>query len=363
MKPAIARSQPVDGARAAPLRPIRLMIVDDSLIARSVLARLIEAGEDLEIVASLPGARQAIEALQTETVDVILLDLEMPGMGGLEALPLIIKAARGARILVVSSHTAEGTEQTLSALALGAADTLNKPDRGQFKGAYPEALLGKIRALARHATAPKPILAKAGSAHPLRTAPMTRPGILAIGASTGGIHAMRLLLDALPPPIGIPILVTQHLPPQFMPVFARQLEMASGYHTVVAEDEMPLTPDQIIVAPGKAHLTICKQADRLQVRLDNSKSVSGFTPSVDPMFASVAEAFGRRALGVLLSGMGRDGVIGAERIVEVGGTIMAQDELSSSVWGMPRAAAEAGLASAILPPDEIAGKIAASLRA
>jgi two-component system chemotaxis response regulator CheB len=182
--------------------------------------------------------------------------------------------------------------------------------------------------------------------------------VLAIGASTGGIHALGVLFEALPERIGIPILVTQHLPAPFVPVFARQLRIASGRDAVVAEDGMPLIADRVFLAPGDAHLTLDTSGDAPVVRLLQGRSASGCMPSVDPMFASVAAAFGRGALGVVLTGMGRDGLEGASRLVDSGGSILAQDEASCAVWGMPRAILDAGLASAALPPDKIARRIA-----
>ena len=183
--------------------------------------------------------------------------------------------------------------------------------------------------------------------------------VLAIGASTGGIHALALLFKALPKRIGVPILVTQHLPAAFMPVFARQLGAAAQREALVAEDATELLPDRIILAPGDAHLTLDTSSDRPVVRLTGGRSASGCMPSLDPMFSSVAAAFGRGALGVVLTGMGRDGVEGAARIIAGGGSILAQDEGSCAVWGMPRAILEAGLACAVLPPDKIARRIAA----
>jgi two-component system chemotaxis response regulator CheB len=185
--------------------------------------------------------------------------------------------------------------------------------------------------------------------------------VLAIGASTGGVHALANLFAGLPPKLGIPILVTQHLPPAFMPHFARQLTSASGYETVLAEEGTPVEPGRILIAPGDAHLTVGKQAGRLIVRLDRCPAASGCMPSVDPMFASLADEIGDRTLGVVLTGMGRDGAQGAARVVAAGGSILAQDEASSAVWGMPRAVIEAGLAAAVLPPHELAELIGSRL--
>jgi two-component system chemotaxis response regulator CheB len=182
--------------------------------------------------------------------------------------------------------------------------------------------------------------------------------ILAIGASTGGIHALGILFHALPKRIGVPILVTQHLPMPFMPVFARQLSAIAHRQAVVAEDGMVLQPDHILLAPGDAHLTVERSKDSAIVRLTNGRTNSGCMPSVDPMLASIGAVYGSAALGVVLTGMGRDGVDGAARMVACGGSIIAQDEASCAVWGMPRAVLEAGLVSAVLPPDKIARRIA-----
>jgi len=340
------------------------MIIDDSLVARTALRRMAESADDLQVVAVAATAQHALEVLGTERVDVILLDLEMPGMGGLEALPKLIEKGQGARILVVSALTPDGAEHTLAALSLGAADTLPKPDGRSFHGGYRDILLGKIRevgnsaAEAPHASAsePRPIALA-------RPFPGKPPRALAIGASTGGVHALATFFGHLPRRIGIPILVTQHQPPAFIPYFSRQLKTVSGRDTLLAVEGMAVEPDRIVIAAGDAHLAVRSQAGRLFVRLDDSPAPSGCMPSVDPMFASLAEEIGDRALGVVLTGMGRDGAQGAARIVAAGGAILVQDETSSAVWGMPRAVAEAGLASAVLPPEDIADLIGTSLGA
>jgi len=187
------------------------------------------------------------------------------------------------------------------------------------------------------------------------------PHVLAIGASTGGIHALGQLLGALGPKVRMPILVTQHLPGSFMDPFVRQMRAASGRGTVIAQEGMAVLPGQIIVAPGEAHMTVAaSNKGAVVVRLEDGPVPSGCRPSVDPMFSSVAKVYGSHALGIVLSGMGRDGADGAARIVAAGGTILAQDSASSAVWGMPGAVASAGLASAVLPPDEIGARITAA---
>lgn len=335
----------------------RVMIVDDSLVARTVLSRIVEGEPDFEIVAKATTGEMAIARLAETAVDVILLDLEMPGIGGIGALPRILELARGAQVLVVSALTAEGAEHTLAALSMGAADTLLKPRAGQFDAEYTRALVGKIRALAvRARSAP----AKAGeqAPRPLRQALPARPQALAIGASTGGIHALCLLLAALPKRFDLPIFVAQHLPETFMDTLSRQLAAASGRPAMVAGPGTVAASGRIHVAPGDGHLIVAREAGRLVTRIARFASPSGCTPSVDPLFDSLADATGGQAIGVVLSGMGRDGASGAARLVNAGGLVFAQDAATSAVWGMPRAVAEAGLASAVLPPAGIAARVA-----
>ena len=347
-----------DAGSAQRLRkPIRLMIVDDSMVARAVLSRMIEADGNFEIAGVAGTAEHAIEALGQIMVDIVLLDLEMPGVGGLKSIPEILQAAKGAKVLIVSSLAEEGAEETVAALALGAADTLPKPGTGRFNGRFSEVLLGKLRELG-HADRDSvpPVAAKpvAGKLRQQSDAPLQ---LLAIGASTGGIHALGAFFEELPDRIGVPILITQHLPPAFMTVFARQLSVAAKREALVAEDGMKLLPDRIVIAPGEAHLVVDEIGGTLVARLLNTKVASGCMPSVDPMLASAGAVLGPGALGIVLTGMGRDGAEGAKRLVEAGGSVMAQDEASSAVWGMPRTVAEAGLACAILPPAKLARRV------
>jgi two-component system chemotaxis response regulator CheB len=334
------------------------MIVDDSMVARAVLSRMIDADGNFEIAGVAGTAEDAIEALGQVMVDIVLLDLEMPGVGGLKSIPRILEAAKGAKVLIVSSLAEEGAEETVAALALGAADTLPKPGTGRFNGRFSEVLLGKLRELGYAERTSLPVSSAVPPAKMLRTQSDQPLELLAIGSSTGGIHALGVFFAALPDRIGVPILITQHLPPAFMTVFARQLSVAARREAVVAEDGMKLLPDRIYVAPGEAHLLVDEVAGKLVARLLVAKVASGCLPSVDPMLASAGKILGGGALGVVLTGMGRDGAEGAKRLVEAGGAVMAQDEQSSAVWGMPRAVAEAGLACAVLPPDKLARRVA-----
>jgi two-component system chemotaxis response regulator CheB len=335
------------------------MIVDDSTVARAVLSRMVESDPAFEITAVAGTAEDAIEALGECRVDIVLLDLEMPGAGGLKSIPRIIAAAGGAKVMIVSSLAEDGAEQTVAALAQGAADTMPKPGTGRFNGKFSEILLGKLKALGYASVNAAPaVVPNGGTRALLRAMPSDPIDVLAIGASTGGIHSLGALFQALPARIGVPILVTQHLPIPFMSVFARQLGAVARRDAVVAEDGMELVPDRIFVAPGDAHLSVDPSPRGVVVRLTHGRSSSGCMPSVDPMLASAGAIYGSGALGVVLTGMGRDGVEGASRLVACGGSILAQDEASCAVWGMPRAILEAGLACAVLPPEKIARRIA-----
>ena len=338
---------------------IRVYIVDDSSLVRSIFSRLIEAEPGLELAGTASSAEDAISQLATLHVHVILLDLEMPGMGGMAAMPQITKLAGSAKILVVSSLTAEGAEHTVRALGAGAADTMLKPGPGGFDQGYRESLVERIRALGR-----RPLRRADGEARPaasnvsIRQAPANhRAKIVAIGASTGGVHATGLVLAKLPERIGVPILVTQHLPPMFSEAYANQLQDISGRDVAIAEDGMALIADRVILAPGDAHLCLRKTKQGPVVQLDSKPSVTGCLPSVDNMFASLAEVYGAQVLGVVLTGMGRDGTEGAQALVEAGAAVLAQNEASSVVWGMPGSIAKAGLASGVLHPHDIANRI------
>lgn len=340
-------------------QPIRLMIVDDSPVARAVLSRMIGQQRGFEVVALAHSAAEALKLLRSIHVDIVLLDLEMPEGSGLEALPRILEEGRGAQVLIVSSMAEAGAQAAVRALALGASDTLPKPGAGIFAGRFAEILADRLRRIGRARRDSDDADGPASGRIRLRALREGPVECLALGASTGGLHALNSLLRALPAQIGIPILVTQHLPALFMPFFARQLAEASGRQAVLAEDRQPLRPDQIHVAPGTAHLTLERRGSGVRVRLDNTPTPSGCLPSLDPMFEAVAETYGPAGLGVVLSGMGRDGTRGGEALVAAGGTVFAQDRASSAIWGMPRSAAEAGLASAVAAPAELARRAAA----
>jgi len=370
---------PGKGAVRAPMRPrrkskINVMIVDDSLTVRTIFKRMVESDPSMDVCATASSGERAIASIQKTEANVVLLDLEMPGMGGIAALPQILSACPATQVLVVSSLTADGAEITLEALSQGAADTLLKPRPGEFNEDYRTQLLDKIKALGAPEESPdegrsqphsalsagdgKATVRERGAAQsgPVQSglpARRTNQGpksleVIAIGASTGGIHALNLMLRTLTPACTTPILITQHLPASFIPVFARQIETASGRRTLIAEEGTEIRDGEIALATGHSHMCVRRQAGRLVAH-----SASGCLPSVDPMFASLAEVCEDKVLGILLSGMGRDGFDGAGKVVEAGGEIWAQNAETSAVWGMPGAVAKGGLASFVAAPEAL----------
>ena len=356
----------------------RVLIVDDSAVARAVLARMVDASECFVVSRTVANVAAALEFLDQARVDFILLDIQMPGVDGITALPDLIAAGQGAKVVIVSSAATDGASTTVQALALGAADTLFKPATGESTTRFGTSLIEKLQRLSDTGSAassepvpdpaylPLPPVQRVAAIPAVRQPP--RPlatgdayDIVAIGASTGGIHALSQVLRALPATFRLPILVTQHLPTSFMPYFAAQLAVLAGRPCEVAVDRLRIRPGRIIVAPGDAHMVCVSLGDgNAAIRLSKEPSLSGCTPSVDPMLSSLAGVYRDRMLAVVLSGMGRDGADGARAVQEAGGCIVVQDRASSVVWGMPGAASE--VADAQLTPDAIGRLTAARQR-
>ena len=350
----MATTRPAQASRVTRSTAARILIVDDSVVARAVISKMIGGNAAFTVVGAVADAQSAKAFLHANRVDIILLDIEMPGIDGLSALPDLLKLGHGARIIIVSSPCGEGAAATIQALALGAADTLVKPSLGNLVGRFSETLEEKLVRLLD--------CMRQDAVAPLSNAPHGAVGdefdVIAIGASTGGIHALSQVLREIPAHFDVPILITQHLPPSFMPYFAAQISVLAGRPCDVATDHMRIERGRAIVAAGEAHLCCARVGEHPVVRLSAARVASGCMPSVDPMFESVAAVFGNRALGVVLSGMGRDGTVGAQRLASTGAVVAVQDRASSVVWGMPGSIVQAGCADAVMSPSEMGRFIA-----
>lgn len=360
---ALAQSLPPDAD--PPARTVRVMLVDDSLVVRSILERIVEQRAGLRICASVASAREALDYLARESVDVVVLDVEMPGMNGIDALPHILERAAKARVLILSSNCVEGGPAAVEALALGASDTLAKPGRGSFSGRFADVLTDRILTLGHQQDFPPPLpVAQRRVPAPVSAVVDTDQPIdcIAVAASTGGIPAFTNFLANLDPRVTAPILLTQHLPDAFMEFYARQIAMMTTRRVRVAAAGMAIEPDHIYLAPGDAHLLVVDNGARREIALDRRPVDNGCCPSADPMLDSVAEVYGKAGVAVILSGMGRDGAAGAARVKSAGGTVFAQAPESCVIWGMPGAVAKAGIAAATLNPDAIALMLGSFLR-
>lgn len=347
------------------------MIVDDSAVVRGLFTRSLEADPDFAVVASVGDGQMALNALQRHDVEIVILDIEMPVMDGLTALPKLIAAKPGIRVLVASTLTERGAAISLKAMAAGAADYVTKPGSAALISAddFKQELLGKVRALAQsRRTArgeaqptmqPLAGIATPSAAHQrrsgeirLRAASNERPEILAIGSSTGGPQALfRLLKDVAP--LSVPIVITQHMPATFTTILAEHIQRVAGRPTSEAVDGETIIRTHIYVAPGDFHMLVEADGTQRRLRLSKAAPENFCRPSVDPMLRSIARVYGKRVLCAILTGMGQDGLRGGEAVVGSGGTMIAQDEKTSIVWGMPGAVAMAGLCSAVLPLDEL----------
>jgi two-component system, chemotaxis family, protein-glutamate methylesterase/glutaminase len=356
---------------------ITVVVTDDSAFMRRAIQKMLEKEPEIRVVGTAASGEEGIAMTERLRPDVVTMDVEMPGMGGLEAARTIAER-RGPPIIMVSALTREGAETTLRALELGAVDFIPKPDSALIdivnvqrelvekvkhfgsRGAYLRAMretsriardqLDKARRMKAPAAPPPP--------PPPRRARSRGPGAggfacIAIGTSTGGPVALSQILPKLPAGFPIPIVVVQHMPPGFTRPLAERLASASRIDVVEGTEGMPLAPGTAIIAPAGQQLRLQKTLGTVRVTLGNDEQRSLHVPSVDVMAAAVGETYGPGALGVILTGMGHDGVQGLRVLKERGGYVVGQDEASSVVYGMPRAAAAAGLVDRVVPLDAV----------
>jgi two-component system chemotaxis response regulator CheB len=370
-------------------QPIRVMVVDDAVVVRSLLARWVDAEPDMQAVASLRTGREAVARIDQGDVDVVVLDIDMPELDGISALPLLLKKKRDLVVIMVSTLTRRSAEISLRALALGAADYIPKPETARettTSVSFRREFIEKIRTLGRRwpaarasARAPAPgtmtplqakaplpprgrrselFLPESGVVR-LRPFSLVSPRALVIGSSTGGPQALSVVVEKLPAAIDrAPVLITQHMPPTFTTVLAEHLSRIGGRGAHEAEHGEPVLAGGIYVAPGGRHMRVVRGTDSgIRIAIGDDAPINFCKPAVDALFSSAAAVWGSACLALVLTGMGADGTSGATDIVAAGGSVIAQDEASSVVWGMPRSVAQAGVCSAVLPLDAIAPKI------
>ncbi len=348
-----------------PRRPARVLIVDDSVVARGLFTRWIDAHPAMSVVATAADGLNAVKATARLQPDIIILDLDMPVMDGVTALPELLKVSPDSHVLVASSLTARSARLAMQCLAAGAADVLAKPESNRdltLSFAFRDELMRKIEGLC---AAPLPAEGRdeAVPAASIATVLDVAPRLVVIGASTGGPRALeQVLVDLGPAAADVPIIIVQHMPPVFTASLAERLGTRLGRPVREARhDESPM-PGGVYVAPGGCHLRLHRVDGQARMALDDSAPVKFCRPSVDVLFADAAMAYGASTLAVMLTGMGNDGLDGARLLAEAGARIIAQDEASSVVWGMPGAIVRDGLADMVLPMDQIGGAIAARLR-
>ncbi len=335
------------------------MVVDDSAVVRGLTRRWLDADPRIEIVQMCSNGAQAVAEAGQFKPDVMLLDVEMPQLDGLAALPELRKAAPDMRIIMASTLTAKGASTTIRALSLGAADYIAKPEASGLSNAeaYRRDLIDKIIALGgKRLSQPAPGMRAAPAAFSLRPParrPAVRPSMLVIASSTGGPAALHAFLAPIAQRIQQPILIVQHMPAAFTAVFAAKLGEQVGKPCREAVDGQPIANGDLLLAPGDFHMRIARSGSGHIVKLDKGDPVNFCRPAADPLFDSAAAAFGQRVQAVVLTGMGSDGRAGSGKIVDAGGRVFVQDEATSVVWGMPGAVAMAGYAEAVKPLSEL----------
>jgi len=339
---------------------IRVLIVDDSVVIRRILADSLAGDPDLEVVGTAADGKIALAKITQVNPDIVTLDMEMPVMDGLETLAALRKTHPKLPVIMFSTLTERGAAATLDALARGANDYVTKPANvGSVTVAMQrirEELAPKIKGLCRRpadiiSCPVRPKLAGGFAAAP------SGIDVLAIGVSTGGPNALAAMLPALMANFPVPVVIVQHMPPLFTRLLAERITAVSRLRAREGEAGALLQAGDAWVAPGGSHMEVEKARDGVRLRLHEGPPENSCRPAVDVLFRSVARVFGNRSLAVVLTGMGQDGLIGCQFIREAGGQVLAQDEASSVVWGMPGAVSQAGLADKVLPLSELAGEI------
>ncbi len=355
------------------MNKIRVLVVDDAVVVRKMVTDVLTADPMLEVAGIAANGRIALQKIPQVNPDVITLDMEMPDMDGLETLREIRKSHPRLPVIMFSTLTERGAMITLEALALGASDYVTKPANvgsvGEGLKRIEQDLIPKIKALCPQiapaivpAVREKVFIGAESAAQPARTFPTSvrraqSVDILAIGVSTGGPNALAELLPQLPGDFPVPIVIVQHMPPIFTRLLAERLNEKCSLSIAEPQGGEALEPGQAWIAPGGSHMVLERDGARIRLRLNQDPPENSCRPAVDVLFRSASKIYGSGVLAVVLTGMGQDGLLGCQGIAAQRGQILAQDEASSVVWGMPGYVAQAGLAEKVLPLNQMAGEI------
>ncbi len=345
--------------------PVRVLVVDDSAVIRGFLTRFIEEDPSLKVTASAANGQLALSCMERGQFDVVVLDIEMPVMDGLTALPLILKADPAVQVIIASTLTKENAQITMKCFQAGAAECLAKPTSQELAGstAFQQSLVEKVKTLGLLSRKKRggvtAVTKTQDTVSPAVAAPKKftlrqevvkmAPDVIAIGSSTGGPQALLQFFSEIKTPIRQPVFITQHMPPTFTAILAEHISKQSGLACKEAVDGDLVEGQKIYLAPGNYHMLVKKEDGKRIIRLNQDAPENFCRPAVDPMLRSLIEVYGKRILAVIFTGMGSDGLKGCQKLVEAGGTVIAQDEATSVVWGMPGAVAMAGVCTRVVP--------------
>ncbi len=342
---------------------IRVLVVDDAVVMRRLIAGVLESDPELELAGIAPNGELALAKIPQVNPDVVTLDVEMPGMNGIETVTAIRKLYPKLPVIMFSTMTHRGAVATLDALARGATDYVTKPANvgsvSEGIDRLERELIPKIKTYARGGVklqAP-PVAMPAAPPRSAEIRPAGKCSIVAIGSSTGGPNALHEIIPALPADLPVPVVIVQHMPAVFTELLAGRLNEASKLRVHEARDGQPVERGHVYIAPGARHMILSAEGGTLKARLNDDPPENSCRPAVDVLFRSVAKICGAGTLGIVLTGMGQDGMRGAQWIREAGGQVVAQDKDSSVVWGMPGAVTEAGLADEIVPLTGVAAAL------